>query len=233
MMAQLTKTVHYWYDVHNSNDCCFEEVRECPICHRAIKPQIFNLWLLDDDEKLGVVYFCPGCNNIFLATYLNPRKDDFGDADLIYDEDPYLAPRALEEMGFSKDISKISPAFCEIYKQAAEAENCGLNQVCGSGYRKALEFLVKDFLCSKLSPDSEEAESIRRERLSASISRLDNSKIKNLAQKASWLGNDETHYVRKHEGLDVSSMKKFIRAILTFIDAECAAEEADVIHSKK
>lgn len=232
-MAQLTRTVHYWDDAHDTNDCCFEEVRECPICHRAIKPQIFNLWLLDDDEKLGVVYFCPGCNNIFLATYLNPRKDNFGDVDLIYDKDPYLAPRALEEMDFSKDISKISPTFCEIYKQAAEAENCGLNQVCGSGYRKALEFLVKDFLCRKLPPDSKEVAKIRREDLSAAINELDSARIKTLAQRAAWLGNDETHYVRKHEELDVSSMKKFIRAILTFIDAECAAEEADAILPKK
>ena len=91
-MAQIIKVVRYWGTRTDGTECCFNEVRECPLCHHAIKPEIFDLWFLDDHKKLGVVYFCPGCNNIFLATYLNPEDDLSGEAEIWYENEPYLAP---------------------------------------------------------------------------------------------------------------------------------------------
>lgn len=46
---------------------------------------------------------------------------------------------------FPDEITKLSPAFVQIYHQAEQAENSGLSDICGLGYRKALEFLIKDF----------------------------------------------------------------------------------------
>ena len=37
---------------------------------------------------------------------------------------------------------------------------------------------------------------------------IDDSNIKNVAKRAVWLGNDETHYIRKWEDKDLSFLKK-------------------------
>ncbi len=120
-------------------------------------------------------------------------------------------------------IKALSPNFAETYSQSETAESQRLFQICGVGYRKALEYLVKDYLCHK-SPEC--SEDIRSEFLAASIKRIDDSRIKTLAERSTWIGNDETHYVKKHEDLDFNDMKRFIKALLTYVESELAFEEA-------
>lgn len=55
----------------------------------------------------------------------------------------YPAPVRVKD--FSQEIKDLSPNFVKIYHQAEQAENTGLSDICGLGYRKALEFLVKDY----------------------------------------------------------------------------------------
>src|SRR3989442_12039733 len=42
-------------------------------------------------------------------------------------------------------IQNLSPTFCKIYTESTVVERDGLLQVCGVGYGKALEFLIKDY----------------------------------------------------------------------------------------
>lgn len=59
---------------------------------------------------------------------------------------------------------------------------------------------------------------------------IDDTRIKTLAQKSAWLGNDATHIVNKHPQRNiVADMKKFIKAMTTMIDAQFAFEDADNI----
>ena len=228
---QISITARYPESPGESLTCCFTEVRTCPICHHAAKPNILQAYALGDDEKISVVYHCPACDNIFLATYSDP--DDISDCHepikLFFEELENLAPQTPEGISIPECVGTISPDFCEIYGQAAAAEAAGLDQVCGSGYRKALEFLVKDYLSGKY-PEKEEE--IKKNSLGNAISKIESPRIQTLAQRSSWLGNDETHYVRKHEDRDVSDMQRFIHAILTFIVAEQAVEDALSIPSK-
>lgn len=89
--------------------------------------------------------------------------------------------------------------------------------------------MVKDYLCHKFPED---AEKIRNELLSHSISRIDDSRIKVLAERSTWIGNDETHYVKKREELGLDDMKRFIKAMLNYIESELAFEEAEAIPRK-
>ena len=116
--------------------------------------------------------------------------------------------------------------FVSTYAQSQQAEADGLTEICGIGYRKALEYLVKDFLCH-VDPDHEEE--IKKELLGPSIRRIHDPRIKTLAERSVWIGNDETHYVRKHEDLDVNDMKRFIIAMVRYVDAELAFEDAESI----
>jgi len=53
------------------------------------------------------------------------------------------------EKAFPKEVEKYSRNFTIIYNQAFTAEINRLTEICGLGYRKAFEFLIKDYLIKK------------------------------------------------------------------------------------
>ena len=55
----------------------------------------------------------------------------------------------------------------------------------------------------------------------------DFSKLQKLAKAATWLGNDETHYVRKHTDKDIRDMIAFIKSAAQFIAADNDANVAE------
>ena len=69
----------------------------------------------------------------------------------------------------------------------------------------ALEFLIKDYACLE-NPDKEEV--IKKTLLGKCINEyILDSNVKACAKRATWLGNDETHYVRKWTDQDISDLK--------------------------
>lgn len=133
-------------------------------------------------------------------------------------------PTPSETTSFSKEISMLTPKFIEIYQQAEKAENSGLTELCGIGYRKALEFLVKDYAISNHPNSKEQIESFMLGKCITDY--IDNEKIKTLAKASAWLGNDETHYVRKHQNYNVQDLKRFIKATVAYIEYELSFTEA-------
>ena len=86
----------------------------------------------------------------------------------------------------------------------------------GIGLRKALEFLVKDFAL-KEHPDKEDA--IKKTFLGSCIENyIDDANVKECARRAAWLGNDETHYLRKWTDKDVKDLKLLITLTVHWID---------------
>jgi hypothetical protein len=80
--------------------------------------------------------------------------------------------------------------------------------VAGPGYRKALEFLIKDYLIF-VEPDK--ADSIKPTALQNLIqNKITDVNLKTSAERATWLGNDETHYLRKWESQDIGDLKLLI-----------------------
>lgn len=118
---------------------------------------------------------------------------------------------------------------CIFTTQSELAEKNGYDKICGMGYRKAIEFLIKDYLC-KIYPES--SETIKKEMLSQSINRITENRIKVLASRCAWLGNDETHYTKKHGKYDIETLKIFINSVVHYIDAELAFISALEIQPK-
>jgi hypothetical protein len=52
-------------------------------------------------------------------------------------------------------------------------------------------------------------------------------RIQATASRATWLGNDETHYVRTWEDKDLSDLKKLIDLTLYWIGAEILTRELE------
>lgn len=114
----------------------------CPFCGVVNIPQYIFLKESEDNSSLNVFTQCtnPQCRNMFITQF----KEGATFAKFIK-----ILPTALPlKRTFSNIISELSPNFCEIYNQAYIAEQTNLMQICGTGYRKSLEFLIKDYLIS-------------------------------------------------------------------------------------
>src|SRR5207249_9273718 len=117
---------------------------------------------------------------------------------------------------FSPAVSAISPQFCTIYQQAADAESYGLDQVCGVGYGRALEFLVKDY-AKRDNPDS--AEQIERASLAVCIQNfMTDPAIRDSTDLARWARNEETHYIRRYAGRDIKDLKRLVALTVALIE---------------
>lgn len=96
--------------------------------------------------------------------------------------------------------------------------------ICGTGYRKSLEFLIKDYLIS-ITPEDQH-ETIRNKFLNNCIrDNISNINIKTVASRAVWLGNDETHYTRKWEDKDINDLKSIIELTLHWIESEIRTQK--------
>lgn len=203
----------------------------CPLCHRqiiAIRHQSF----LDEsklveygeainffDDCLQIIFECPNkkCKGVFVGLYSQPFLNDISDY-FFTGARPWNSVR----QEFSDIICSISKDFTLVYNQSSAAEQHGFNLVCGVGYRKSLEFLMKDYLIEKYP---EEAEAIKATFLGNLIEkRVDNQNIKAVAKRAIWLGNDETHYERKWIEKDVQDLKMLIDLTVKWIEAEKLTE---------
>ena len=76
-------------------------------------------------------------------------------------------------------------------------------------------FRSKDFA---IHTHPELAEQIKSAPLNQCIKKyISAENIRTLAERSAWLGNDEAHYIKKHNDRDVSDMKSFVEACVYFI----------------
>ncbi len=200
----------------------------CPCCGVHLSPSILHAVQVEGSEdeyinKIFIMNFCPECEECFISRH-------------IYDDDSetYVfessAPMTFFPANFSDNVRSLSPNFVSVYNESARAESLGLTSICGMGYRKALEFLIKDYAISICPEDTEKISSLP---LSKCIEEyVSGVKLKALAKASTWLGNDETHYVKKHADYGLPDMKAFITAFITYIEAELACQEAQKLLSK-
>lgn len=219
MIKETTAVVFDTDEDDDEEDVQYEQIGKCPLCNIGLHPDILSSVIFNNHLYLTLA--CPSCENVFFIKYYNEKG--------VYHIENIM-PKAFTSQSVSESIRKISPSFLEIFSQAEEAERQNLSEICGLGYRKAVEFLVKDYLCAT-NPENESA--IKEQSLGTCIKEgIIDVRIKTLAQRATWIGNDATHYIKKHKNLDVQDMKRFIRAMEAFIDAEQAFHDALEIEPK-
>lgn len=119
---------------------------------------------------------------------------------------------------FSDAIKQISPTFLIIYRQAATAEQQNLFELSGTGYRKALEALLKDYAITRFP--SEKNVIIRKSLLDCVDEYIHNDKVKQVASQAVWLGNWETHYLYRWDDKALDDLKIFIKLIVHALEVE-------------
>lgn len=211
----------------------FEQATECPRCHNGIAAQEIKPVIYYNDKKVKLVTvfnFCTRCQSCFITTYNVVSK--YESCYTVYYPSKLIAsePTIPDNISFTPSLTKVSPNFVEIYNQAHQAEIYLLNHIAGMGYRKALEFLIKDYA---IHFNQTKEDSIKNQSLAQCINTyIDNPKIKDLAEKSAWLGNDETHYVRKHPDYNIDDLKLLIDTCVNYIDMELNLEKSRSIHKK-
>ncbi len=197
----------------------------CPYCGtgNAYPPLVFRYVTTTRATIVLAAFQCAAndCQQLFVATYL-PVYSDISGA-LISFRFHHSEPPTIRPVRVSETIAKLSADFEEIYKQSAKAEQLGLHEVAGVGYRKALEFVIKDYLIRK-HPDKKDE--IQKRLLGNCIRTfVTEERIKQCAERAAWLGNDETHYSRKWEDKDIRDLKALIRLTVHWIESEVETAE--------
>lgn len=213
-------------------DVSFNETNICPVCKRKIKPQLKYGEVYKDNSQnkyLILTYFCNGCFNHFIAQYSDSFEPQWGI--LEFRKNDYIEPNMFEEKAFSETINRNFENFKKIYNQALEAEHHNLDEIAGMGYRKALEFLIKDFL---ILNKSERKKDIEEWALGKCINELvDNEHLKKVASRATWLGNDQVHYKKVYTENDINDLKVLIEISIRWIETIFLTEEYEEKIEKK
>lgn len=225
-----TLTVHFR---NTTGSIDFDIPNKCPHCGGTMAPVFHDAYSPDKYEnghlKIGLLMQCTygDCAKFYALQYSTTRSS--------INVSPYSVNSTPKLINFSyrppisvnlpEGVESVSPTFVEIYSQATVAETEKLDLIAGVGYRKSVEFLVKDYAIRYFPDDKEKIEKMM---LGPVIKEYlaEFKKLQNLATAATWIGNDETHYVRRHDDQDIQSMKRFIRAAAQYIAAEYDAEVA-------
>lgn len=186
----------------------------CPHCNIGILPEYCESFEISD-KTYYYLYKCPGCGNGIMT-----KEYD----DKILEIYPYSGYE-----NFPENINKISTDFIEIYRQSLIAHNAGLTSISGIGFRKAFEFLIKDYAIY-LYPDHKQ--DITTKNLSSVIkSYFEDNFLNSVFKKISWLGNDHAHYYNKHSDYDCDDLMRYIKACVSIIDSHLQLKELDSIPS--
>lgn len=201
-----------------------EEVGICPCCGIATSPTFIDGYFIGHNNSYipstaYIIFHCPSCRKLYIAKYYIPYDYSIINDMIPYNQTPlfptctYPGRHVLPE--FSENIQQLSPMFIETYKQACYAEeNENTVGLAGLGYRKAIEFLIKDYL---IKIDPHEKDNIIKMSLGKCINNLDEN-IQDIAKAATWLGNDEVHYFKKHKDYGIDDMKDFIQCLVIDIE---------------
>lgn len=188
----------------------------CPYCHFSMVPEQLT-GSINPDVSFGIidaVFKCTknDCKKLFIVRY---KAKSYNSKTYWYDR---VLTGSTEKRTFESLITDTSSLFIKIYNQAQEAEDRGLDQIAGIGYRKALEFLIKDYL---ISTSKENEEKIKKMGLGQCISDyIKDSNLRAVSRRGTWLGNDEAHYLRKWKNKDVNDLKIAIDLTVYWISSE-------------
>ena len=197
----------------------------CPLCHVRVHIDAGRPYIVAQN-RLQKLFECPNCHNFFIGYYLlHPQAEKRTLNDLGKLELEALKPSMPRIDELSKSIKEISPSFASIYIEAHTAKEMGLEQIAGPGFRKAFEFLIKDYAKTRLRDDKSKEE-VAKVFVGTVVNKfIEDPRIQGVAKRALWLGNDETHYLRKWTEHDIEDLITLIRLTIHWIEMELLSEK--------
>ena len=189
-----------------------ENPSSCPHCHNGIEPISITFNSGKGPGTSMIVYSvwkCTfrECGRMFVAAHelLGQSKYKFNG---FLDGTP-IGPH------WPESILKLNSKFITTYMQALQAEYLGLDEISGMGFRKAIEYLVKDYLIQRNNTLQGTIEdNLLAKVIADNFIEPQEADLKELLQRATWLGNDMTHYLKYHENFDIEDLKELIKLVM-------------------
>lgn len=183
----------------------------CPHCGHETH---FNcLFGKQVDKNIGFLLHCAGCDSFICCELKNGTS--------------YVYPARKIEFDLDANLKDVSPRFVEIYRQAMQAKESGLSELVGMGLRKALEFLIFDYL--SLTTAKEELQGLT---LTQAIEKSD-IRLKSTATLSSWIGNDNTHYFPRNPDLTIELLISYVRSVASHINSQYLDLKAATLISER
>lgn len=161
---------------------------------------------------------CTSCSKTF---FFASHKEEGADTAKLVCITPNTEPVYKDEI-----LEKISPRFVNMYNQALRAENRIDIELAATGYRSAMEILIKDYAINELNEPKEQVTSYN---LNNAIGKyLKQEVLVNSADVIRILGNDFTHYDRKYPEHDFDMLKSYMDIFITLILANYKAKHPPI-----
>lgn len=182
---------------------------ECPHCGAYIEPTLRSLQSFNyygNKDIYFAVYRGNCCSKNFFVLYnVEASKGEFLS----------VFPNSISP-SLPNCIQKISPRFVDMYNQCFSAEQNGHLELAGSGYRNALEILIKDYATNELKHPYEEV--VKKKLATAIKTYLPSIDLKQSADVVRILGNDYTHYEQHYTEESFVILKQYIEIFIKSIE---------------
>lgn len=199
----------------------------CPHCHEINNPHHrWHTLTKDVDNKTVFVtaWQCSNndCQKIFLVLFEKTGTQKFESRRFLNGRPKGPDwPKPIRDLKNGKTIDGESPQdskFIKTYLQSLEAEMHGLDELAGMGFRKAIEYLVKDWAIQNNPDDKDKI--VEDLWLGQVIKEHYEGDLRDILERATWLGNDQSHYNQLFEEYDIEALKELIGLIMVELDRQ-------------
>jgi hypothetical protein len=193
-------------------------VNQCPHCGAFTQPyeRAAAVLKLDGDYLIAVAFDVKCCSKNILSAY---RADALPNTSVGQTQPTeYLCtyPNTFAAK-VPAVVEEFSPRFAKLYNQCFTAEHLGHFELAASGYRNAMEILVKDYAIVKLDKPASE---VSAKSLYGAIKEyMPSALLSNGANVVRIVGNDKTHYLDAHPDYTFENLKSYVEAFLHVMNA--------------
>ena len=178
------------------------------MCGIGNNPTTNEVGRLDTQEGyvFSLHHRCPACKKYHMTNQEYLNQDDKTTMALIY---PNKVVSDIDRLFIDH-----APRFVEFYSEAVEAEKMGLENIAGTGYRSAVECLIKDYALDFKLDDKEYLSSPKLS-FNNAIDRYikDDELLKGALHFIREVGNNYTHW-DKSSSISLLTMKHYVEIII-------------------
>lgn len=182
--------------------------KTCPLCGIGNNPTNNEAGKLEIQEGYIITlhHRCPSCKKYHMTNQEYLRQSDETTMALVY---PNKVVTDIDRLFIDH-----APRFVEFYSEAIEAEKMGLENIAGTGYRSAIECLIKDYALD-FGLDDKEYLSSPKLSFNNAIDRYikDDELLKGALHFIREVGNDYTHW-DKNSSISLLTMKHYVEIII-------------------
>lgn len=200
-------TVDYYFSAI-SKTLTIQIPQSCPLCGIGNNPPTNEVGRLEIQE--GYVFTlhhrCPACKKYHMTNQEYLNQDDKTTMILVY---PNKVVIDIDDL-----FIEHAPRFVEFYSEAVEAEKMGLENIAGTGYRSAIECLIKDYALA-FELDDKEYLSDPKLTFNNAIDRYvkNDDLLKGALHFIRTVGNGYTHW-NKSTSISLPQLKNYVDIII-------------------